>query len=175
MKEEIFLPDGIKSRFENNILYLNKGEIELSKKLYNPLIEISLEGNKILLKSEFENRKAKALLGTFKAHIENMLLGLQKTFSYKLKVVHSHFPINIKVEGRVIKINNFLGEKSPRIVEIVDGVDVKVKGDEIFVQSNDKEKAGLMCSRLENACKKGFRDIRKFQDGIYIVGMEKGD
>lgn len=172
MQEEIFLPDGVESRTEGRDIIMRKGDVELRRKLYHPAINIVLGNKKIVLKAEQSNKRVRALLGTFKAHIKNMLAGLEGFFVYKLKIVYSHFPISAKLEGKEVKIYNFLGEKYPRAVKVVDGTEVKIKGDEISVSSRDKEKAGIMASRLENICRKGFRDTRKFQDGIYIVGVE---
>ena len=36
-----------------------------------------------------------------------------------MKVVYAHFPITVKVEGRKILIENFQGERAPRITHIV--------------------------------------------------------
>jgi large subunit ribosomal protein L6 len=70
-------------------------------------------------------------------------------------------------------IQNFLGERSPRKALILDGVTVKAKGDDVTVEGIDKEKVGQTVANIERATAVSRRDIRVFQDGIYLTS--KGD
>ena len=42
---------------------------------------------------------------------------------YKMKFVYSHFPINVTMNGNVVEIRNFMGEKRVRQVTLPAGVD----------------------------------------------------
>lgn len=106
---------------------------------------------------------------TFKAHINNMIKGVTEGFKYRLKVVYSHFPMTVKVQGDEVVIENFLGEKNPRRAKILPGVTVKVKGSEIEVEGIDKEAVGQTAANIEQATRITKWDRRVFQDGIYIV------
>jgi ribosomal protein L6P/L9E len=65
------------------------------------------------------------------------------------------------------------GAKTPIEVPIIPNTKVEVKGRDVIITSIDKEAAGTMAGRIENATRVGPEfDPRKFQDGIYIV--EKG-
>jgi large subunit ribosomal protein L6 len=69
-----------------------------------------------------------------------------------------------------------LGEKIPRYANIISGVEINVKGQEITITSHDIEAAGQTAANIEKATKVRNRDRRIFQDGIYIVekpGREK--
>ncbi len=111
-----------------------------------------------------------AIARTFKAHIANMLKGVTEGFTYKLKVVYSHFPMTIKVQGDEVVIENFLGEKNPRRARILPGVNVKVMGgQEIIVEGIDKEAVGQTAANIEQATRITKWDRRVFQDGVYIV------
>ena len=137
-------------------------------------VEIRKEDNKIIIETFFANRKKKALVPTIAAHIENMIKGVTKGFRYKLKIIYSHFPVNVKVDekGKKVIIENFLGEKAPRIAKIVGNVTVKVKGDDIIVEGIDIEEVGQTAANIEHATKVKNYDRRVFMDGIYIY--EKG-
>jgi large subunit ribosomal protein L6 len=77
--------------------------------------------------------------------------------------------MTLKKEGDYLIVTNFLGEKTPRKSLILKGVNVEIKGKEIFVTSHDKELAGQTAANIERATKVRNRDRRVFQDGIFIV------
>jgi large subunit ribosomal protein L6 len=133
---------------------------------------IGLEVEKVQGKLKFsvpsKRRRHMALLGTAVAHARNAIRGVTQGFTYTLRVVFSHFPIRVTVEGERVVIHNFLGERTPRIAPIVKGVEVKVEGPEIKVSGVDVEAVGEMASRLERATQVKGRDRRRFLDGIYL-------
>ncbi|MFB6182519.1 MAG: 50S ribosomal protein L6, partial [Candidatus Nanohaloarchaea archaeon] len=88
---------------------------------------------------------------------------------YHLEGVYAHFPMDIKKQGNELVIENFMGERNPRKTKIPEDVDVEVNGEEITVKSHNKEKASQTAARIEQLGKKGDRDPRTFQDGIYIT------
>ncbi|HZD43216.1 MAG TPA: 50S ribosomal protein L6, partial [Methanomicrobiales archaeon] len=99
----------------------------------------------------------------------NMCIGVTEGYLYRMKVVYSHFPIQLKVMGSRLEINNFLGEKKPRYAPIREGVKVTVGNDEVTVSGINKESVGNTAAGIERATKIRYRDPRVFQDGIYLV------
>lgn len=130
------------------------------------------EDGKVVVEAFFADAKKRALVGAIAGHIQNMITGVTKGFRYKLKVIYSHFPINLKIEGDKLVIANFLGEKAPRIAKILPGVDVKIKGQDVIVEGIDIEKVGQTAANIELATKVKDKDRRKFMDGIYIYARE---
>ncbi len=170
VKEQINLPDGVTATLENNILTIKGEKGELSRTFSHPKINIKMNGNVIEIRSENVRRKEKALIGTFVAHINNMIKGVTEGFEYHMKTVFSHFPIKTSVEDNYFVIQNFLGERSPRKARIIDGVTVEAKGEDTIVTGIDKEKVGQTVANIERATRVKNRDIRVFQDGVYLVG-----
>jgi len=74
-----------------------------------------------------------------------------------------------EIKGNEAIIKNFLGEKTPRISKIIPGVEVEINGNTIVVKSSNKELAGQVAANFETATKIRGRDLRVFQDGIYIT------
>ena len=64
---------------------------------------------------------------------------------------------------------SFLGETTQRIANIVEGVNVDIKGSEITISSPDIEAAGQTATNIETATRLTGRDRRIFQDGIFIT------
>jgi large subunit ribosomal protein L6 len=77
--------------------------------------------------------------------------------------------MTLKLEKNKLLINNFLGEKNPRVANILSGVDVDIKGQNITISSHDKTSAGQTAANIEKATKIRLRDRRIFQDGIYLI------
>ncbi len=172
IEKRIKVPEGMKVEIEAKKIKISneKGSVERSFKVKE--IDAHLEKEEIVLKTKNASKKTYALLNTLIAHIKNIFEGLSKGYEYKLAIVFSHFPINVSVKGKVVEINNFLGEKTPRKAKILGNVQVEVKGKEIFVRGVSKEEVGQTAANLENATKISGRDTRRFQDGIYVVSKE---
>jgi large subunit ribosomal protein L6 len=170
IKEEIKIPDGIQITIEGKTVHVKGQKGSLSKILSHPKLTITVHGSVVRIScSQSPRRKEKALIGTFKAHIRNMIKGVSQGYECKMKTVFSHFPIKTSVDGNHLIIQNFLGERFPRRAEILENVKVEVKGENIILTAVDKEKVGQTAANIERATKVKNRDIRVFQDGIYIV------
>lgn len=169
VREEVEIPEGVEVTVEGNLVKVKGPKGELERELKYPGVKIFEEDGKVVVFKEFPRRKDIAIARTFKAHIANMIRGVTEGFQYRLKVLYSHFPMTVKVQGDEVIIENFLGEKNPRRAKILPGVTVKVMGQEIIVESIDKEKAGQTAANIEQATKINKWDRRVFQDGIYIV------
>jgi large subunit ribosomal protein L6 len=166
--EKIQIPSGVNCKIENNILKCIKGSKELSRSLNVLGMNAKVEGNEIVLSSK-GNKKAYKTIKSYVAHINNLFHGLEHDFVYKLEICNVHFPMTAKVEGSKMVISNFLGEKTPRIANLVPGVEVKVQGNIILVSSPYRELAGQTAANIEKVTIITKRDRRVFQDGIFIT------
>ena len=170
IKEEVKIPDGVQITIEGKTVHVKGQKGTLSKVLFHPKIIMSAQNNVMQIYcSQSPRRKDKALIGTYKAHIRNMITGVTQGYECKMKTVFSHFPIKTSVEGNHLLIQNFLGERFPRKAEILKDVKIDVKGETITISSLDKDKVGQTAANIERATKVKNRDIRVFQDGIYII------
>ncbi len=134
-----------------------------------PKVEIKKEGNDIILIAQSPTAREKMVMGSYRAHLRNMLHGVKEGYTYKLAICSSHFPINAVVEGNKVLVKNFLGEKTPRKARIMEGVVVKVQGKEISVEGINLENVGQTAANIEQSTRITKRDRRRFQDGIYIT------
>lgn len=169
MTEQIIeVPENLSVKFENNILYVKGPLGQLSKDFSKIKVNISVNSNKIKLSSYSDKRRDIAVLGTAASIIKNMFHGVTKGYTYKLKVVSAHFPISIKVKGNDVYIENFYGEKRPRIAKIVGSCQVSVEGDDIIVKGISKEDVGQTTANIERATVVKRKDQRVFLDGVYL-------
>jgi len=175
--EEVHVPDDVEVSVDGMRVTVRGPKGELSRDFSHARnviirLEDGEEGKKVVVEAFFANRRVKALVGTIAAHIANMITGVTKGYRYKLKIVFSHFPITVKIEGDKVLIENFLGEKAPRVARIMPGVTVKVQRDDVIVEGIDIESVGQTAANIELATKVQDKDRRVFIDGIYIY--EKG-
>ena len=136
-------------------------------------MNIKIESSQITISYEKTGKKQKTQLFTTRAHIKNMIKGVQEGYTYKLKICSGHFPMNVSLKGNKIEIKNFIGEKVPRTLILKDGAKVEIKGDIIDVSGINKEIVGQTAASIEKLTKRPGFDKRIFQDGIYII--EKPD
>jgi len=169
---ELKIPENVKVEVQGLKVKVSGEKGELEREFKEKGIKIEKVDQKLLVSSESERKKMRALLGTIVAHVKNMIKGVTKGFTYKLKVVYSHFPVTVKVEGDKVLIQNFLGERVPRVAKIVGNTQVKVEGSEITVSGINIEEVGQTAANIEQACRIVGYDRRKFLDGIYIVSKE---
>lgn len=169
-EKEILISDGISANVVGDEIIIKNENGELKKKISN-VVDVEIEGDKIILKIQKLNKQNKKMFGTMNAHIVNMIRGLNEKFKYKLEVASVHFPITIEYnkDKDELVIKNFLGEKKDRIVKLVPGVDVKIDKEFIEIESINKELAGQCAANIEKGAHVRNRDRRIFQDGIYII------
>ncbi|ADM27015.1 LSU ribosomal protein L6P [Ignisphaera aggregans DSM 17230] len=173
LREEIDIPEGVSVEVDNLLVKVSgpKGSLQRSFDYANGII-IKVEDRKVILETFFADREKKALLYTIASHIKNMITGVTKGWRYKLKIVTSHFPVNAKVVGNEILIENFLGERAPRRAKIVGDVKVRIEGKDIIVEGIDLEAVAQTAANIEMATRVKDKDRRVFVDGVYIY--EKG-
>jgi len=173
MIKEVAIPEGTEVRKEDNNIVVKGPKGELIRTLKHSKIKINVKGNLVSLKSEDDRRRSKGILGTFAAHVQNMVNGVTHGYEARLKVVYSHFPVRIKAENNESVVENFVGEKKPRIAKILPDTEVKIEKDDVIVTGVDKEKVGITASRIERIAKVTGFDRRVFSDGIYITEKPK--
>jgi large subunit ribosomal protein L6 len=143
------------------------------KTFKNEHTAIELKDGRIRIFTNREKKTDLAVVGTWGSIIESAMIGVTKGFVYTMKIVYAHFPVKVSVKGNEVILDNFLGEKSARKIEVDKDVKVVVKGDTVTVEGSDLEKLGNAAAKIEKMSKiRGF-DPRVFQDGIYIT--RKGD
>ncbi len=169
------LPEGYEAEYEDGVLTVEYQGEEVNKKLDHALVDVEVESGEVTFSTESDKRSVTSIVGSFSSHVENIIEGLKESHVYRMKGVYAHFPMTLKQEGDRILIENFMGERAPREVEVMEGVDVSIDGDDIVLKSADKEKAGQTAARIEQECHKGDRDPRVFQDGVYIVGGDNNE
>jgi len=168
IESTIAIPGGVTVSRKDDTITVKGPRGELSRNFAHPRVVIEI-GEKVTVTSEYPRIKDKAMVGTFVAHINNMIRGVTVGYTYTLKIVFSHFPMKVAVKDNRLEINNYMGGHAPRYADILEGCKVKVSGTDIMVEGNDIEHCGQTAANIEKATSRRGFDKRIFQDGIYIV------
>ncbi|MCJ2533034.1 MAG: 50S ribosomal protein L6 [Candidatus Thermoplasmatota archaeon] len=171
--DEIEVPEKVQVDIDDGQVTVKGPLGEVSRKLFDVKVEVVKQDSSVFVVINTGRAKHRALMGTFAAHIRNMVHGVTEGFECSMKVVYAHFPIKASVKGDTFVIENFLGEKHPRRADILGKTKVVIKGDQVVISGLDIEEVGQTAANIERATKiKGF-DPRIFQDGIYITKKAK--
>jgi large subunit ribosomal protein L6 len=174
ISKTIQVPDGVEVSLAERKVTVKGNKGTLTRDFSHAPISIDANGKTVRVWAEWPRKKEAALVGTIHSHIQNMISGVQKGFSYKLKIVFSHFPISVKVQGKTVLIENFTGERRARRVKIVGDVQVKVQSEDIIVQGLNLEDVSQTAAKIEQATKVKKKDPRVFLDGIYVYERSEG-
>ena len=171
---EIQVPDNVKVNLNGSMLQV-QGPLGNTYKNFKKIpVIIEINDKKILLKKTGERKKHHAILNTAKSLIQTLCIGVVDGFTIKMKIVYSHFPVTVKVEDKKILIENFQGERAPRISMIKGDTKVVVKGDDIIITGPVLTDVSQTSANIQLKSKVKNKDHRVFLDGIYRYSKSKG-
>ena len=171
---EIQVPNDVKVELKGNMLHV-QGPLGKTHKNFKKIpVLIEINNNKILLKKTGERKKHLAILNTAKSLIQTLCLGVVDGFTIKMKIVYSHFPITVKIENKNVLIENFQGERAPRISMIRGNTTVVVKGDDVIITGPVLTDVSQTAANIQLKSKVKNKDHRVFLDGIYKYYKSKG-
>lgn len=121
-----------------------KGNLTLNTK---PEVKVTLsdDGKEVSVERASESRFARAMHGTTRALIQNMIIGVTDGYTKELKIVGVGWNANLK--GNKIELN--VGYADTRVVEILSGVTCEVtKGQDIKLTGSDKQAVGEVAAKI---------------------------
>ena len=168
------IPENVDGILEGRILTIKGEKGKLTRDFSHAPIKIKLDEKTVTVQASWPRKKETALVGTVSSHIQNMIKGVTTGFTYKMKIVFSHFPITVKVVGNQFIISNFTGERNPRKAKIMGDSKVTVKGDDVIIQGINLEDVSQTAANIQNSTKITNKDPRVFLDGIYVYEKHEG-
>ena len=171
---EVQIPENVKVTFKSNMLNV-EGPLGKTYKNFRKIpVDIQINDNTILLKAQGTRNSNYAILNTARSIIRNILEGVVEGYTIKMKIVFSHFPINVKVEGKKVLIENFQGERAPRITKVWGETKVVPKSDDVIITGHVLTDVSQTAAEIENGSRVKNKDHRVFLDGIYKFEKKKG-
>jgi large subunit ribosomal protein L6 len=166
------IPEGVAVDLENKRITVTGERGEVARDFGHVRIQLGLGVGRIRVWAVNPRKREASLVNTISTHVRNMIKGVTSGFTYRLKIVFVHFPMTVRIQGRRVAIQNFIGERRPREAAIVGGARVSVEGEDVVVQGVDIEEVGQTAANIQQATKIKRKDLRKFLDGIYVYSKE---
>ncbi|MCL4343986.1 MAG: 50S ribosomal protein L6 [Nitrososphaerota archaeon] len=166
--ESIEVPSGVKASLQGSTLKVKGPKGECQKDFSKMKVRLDVKEKAVTVTATSKRRDNYAVTRAVAMHVKNLINGTVSGYSYSLKIVYSHFPIQINIKDNKVKIDNFIGEKFPRYADIVGNTKVRIEGDDVIVEGPCKEGVGQTAANIENATRIKEKDPRVFLDGVFI-------
>jgi large subunit ribosomal protein L6 len=137
-KNPISVPSGVEVKIASDEINVkgSKGNMQLA---IHKLVKVNQDDGVLTVTPVDEEKESWAMAGTFRALINNMVVGVSEGFSKKLQLVGVGYRAQAK--GKVLNLS--LGFSHPVDYELPEGVTVETPSQtEIIVSGCDKQKVG---------------------------------
>ena len=158
----IQIPSGVSVTTEKNVVKVKGPKGELVQDL-NDSVSLDISEQEIIVKPKDQNRGTRALQGTIRSLIANMVIGVVTPYSKDLLIEGVGFRAAVK--GSEVGLE--LGYSHPINHLIPEGVSVTVADNvKIHVEGSDKQKVGQLAAEIKN-----YYPVEPYKGkGVRIVG-----
>jgi large subunit ribosomal protein L6 len=170
----ISIPDGVVVNIEGHKITVRGSKETLNRDFTHAAVSIETDGKTVRIYAKWPRKKEASLVGTIESHIKNMITGVTKGYTYKMKIVFSHFPITVKVQDKAVFVENFTGERRARKAKILGDVKVKLEPEDIIIQGANLEDVSQTAANIERMTRVTNKDPRVFLDGLYVYERNEG-
>ena len=168
------IPDNVNVSLKSHMLNV-EGPLGKTYKNFKKIpVDIVIDEKKVSLKAQGTRDANYAIMNTARSIIRNLMEGVVEGYTIKMKIVFSHFPINVKVDGKKVLIENFQGERAARVTKIWGQTKVVPKGDDVIITGHVLTDVSQTAAEIENGSRVKNKDHRVFLDGIYKFEKKKG-
>jgi large subunit ribosomal protein L6 len=146
-KKPVPVPDNVKVAVAGQSVTVESGKNKLSFN-FKPQVAVKFDpaAKAVIVTRDGDSREAKALHGTTRAIIANMIEGVTKGFSRELELVGVGW--TVAIQGAQVVLN--VGFANPRHVAIPTGVKVEVAGMKIKVSGPDAQAVGMLAAIIRS-------------------------
>ncbi|RUM59339.1 MAG: 50S ribosomal protein L6 [Persephonella sp.] len=143
----INIPNGVEVKIEEGNIVTVKGPKGQLTKQFHPDLEIKVEDNQIKVERPNDTAFMKAIHGTTRALLNNMIKGVSEGFTVELEIVGIGYRANMK--GKTLELQ--LGYSHPVVYEPPEDIQITVEGQNIIkVSGIDKEKVGQVAATIRD-------------------------
>lgn len=143
-KKPITIPSGVEVTNVGNLYTVKGPKGTLSRELSSE-IKVNIENNEITFERPNDLPNIRALHGTTRANVNNMVVGVSEGFKIKLELVGVGYRVAANGKGLTLS----LGYSHPVEIEAIEGINFTVEGNtKITVEGIDKQLVGQVASDI---------------------------
>jgi large subunit ribosomal protein L6 len=142
-KQPVKLPKEVDFKVVGGLIKITGPKGSLERKLPREIL-VEEKNGEIVVKRKKENKKAKSLHGTIRAHIANMIQGVTKGWLKELELVGTGYRAELKGKDLILTV----GYSHPVEIRAPEDINFKVERTSIAVEGIDKEKVGEIAARI---------------------------
>ncbi len=143
----INIPNGVEVKIEDGNVVTVKGPKGQLTKKFHPELDIKIEDNQIKIERPNDTSFMKAIHGTTRALINNMIKGVSEGFTVELEIYGVGYRANMK--GKTLELQ--LGYSHPVVYEPPEDIQISVEGQTLIkVSGIDKEKVGQVAATIRD-------------------------
>ncbi|MDR7080465.1 large subunit ribosomal protein L6 [Neobacillus niacini] len=143
-KKPIEIPAGVTVTLNNSTVTVKGPKGELTRS-FNPDIEIKIEENLVTITRPSDVKEHRALHGTTRALIANMVEGVSKGFERRLELIGVGY--RVQKQGNKLVLN--VGYSHPVEFEPEAGLEIEVPANtKITIKGTDKERVGALAANI---------------------------
>ncbi|PLR84750.1 50S ribosomal protein L6 [Bacillus canaveralius] len=143
-KKPIDIPTGVTVTADNGTVTVKGPKGDLTRS-FNPEIEIKVEENVINISRPSDMKEHRALHGTTRAVIANMVEGVSKGFERNLELIGVGY--RAQKQGKKLVLN--VGYSHPVEIEPEEGIEIDVPANtKIIIKGTDKERVGALAANI---------------------------
>ncbi len=150
------IPENVQITVEPNSIAVKGPLGELKRRYPQSSMQIEQANHTLNIFSSNARKEEVAAVGAIASHVQNMIIGVTKGFTYRMKVVYAHFPITVKPSPERVVIENFQGEKTPRRARVRGKVDISLDGDDIIIKGTEIESVAQTAATSNKNSKEGL-------------------
>ena len=128
---------------EGGTLTVRGAKATLTRRVH-PSISITVGGEGVMVEAKDRSRLAKALTGTFAAHVKNMVAGVETPYVKKLILEGVGYRVEVRGKELVLTV----GFSHPVMLPVPEDVAVKVEKNLITLESSNKESIGAFAANI---------------------------
>lgn len=147
-KIPVTIPGGVEVTSADGVLTVKGPKATLSRPVKSE-VEIKIENGSVTISPTNETKEAKALWGTYAAHLRNMVTGVTEGFTRILEIEGVGYRAEVK--GNEIVLN--LGFSHPVNLEIPQGISAEVVKNVITLTGSDVEALGQFAANVRKVKK----------------------
>jgi large subunit ribosomal protein L6 len=161
-KLPIQIPQGVTAAFDGGVFAVKGPKGELSRRFKTDDVSLAIADGAVTVAPVKETDEAKALWGTYAAHVRNMMEGVTEGFQKQLEIEGVGY--RAETSGTGIKLN--VGFSHPVTLAIPDGVAVTVEKGLVTISGADKDTVGQFAANV-----RAVKEPEPYKGkGIHYVG-----